>query len=88
VNAIQLVARAIAVGAVKRPLAVDIVLSSDEDNTKLGMMHPTCTQHLPDEGWEYLGRAVLDMDRMQHLFDEDGAQCDWCGFSLYRRVQA
>jgi len=80
-NAIQKVVQVIVEGAVVRPLAVDIVLRTAD--TVIGMMHPRCTQHLPDEGWEFLGRSVLDMNRMQHFLDADGAQCDWCGFSLY-----
>jgi hypothetical protein len=80
-NAIRQVVQAIAGGAVVRPLAVDIVLRTKD--TAIGMMHTACTQHLPDEGWEFLGRAVLDMDRMQRFLDAESARCDWCGFILY-----
>ena len=83
-NAIQRVVKAISDGAVVRPLAVDIAL--DTADTTVGMMHPTCTQHLPDEGWEFLGRAVLDINRMQRLLTEDDIACDWCGISLLERV--
>lgn len=83
-NAIQMVAKAIADGAVRRPLAVDIAYRLPD--TAIGLMHPNCTQHLPDEGWEYLGRAVLDMDRMHQFEDDHGMMCDWCGDSLFVRV--
>jgi len=83
-KALQAVVQIYNDGAIKQPIAIDIAY--ELETTKIGLMHSACTEHLPDEGWEYLGRAVLDRKRMRQFVDDHGMMCDWCGNNLFRKA--
>lgn len=64
------------------PHVVDIVWSPA---VGYSIMHVVCSEHLPDEGWEYMGRSVLGKDRLRTLEPQE-RKCAWCGHSIFRKV--